>query len=249
VPERQVAAIVGPSGSGKSTLLRIVAGLLVAEAGSARVHDRPVDGPDPRVGLVFQEPRLLPWRDAIGNVAFPLELSGVARAERELRAADQLALVGLRGFERALPAQLSGGMAQRVALARALVLHPPVLLLDEPFGSLDALTRDRLDAELLDLWSGSGTTILLVTHSISEAVFLADRVMVLSPAPGRMVADIPVDLPRPRRWDSIDQAATARAAVEVRAALDGAAAEQGAARSVPQGASVSTPAAPGIRSA
>jgi ABC-type nitrate/sulfonate/bicarbonate transport system ATPase subunit len=249
VPERQVAAIVGPSGSGKSTLLRIVAGLLVAEAGSARVHDRPVDGPDPRVGLVFQEPRLLPWRDAIGNVAFPLELSGVARAERELRAADQLALVGLRGFERALPAQLSGGMAQRVALARALVLHPPVLLLDEPFGSLDALTRDRLDAELLDLWSGSGTTILLVTHSISEAVFLADRVMVLSPAPGRVVADIPVDLPRPRRWDSIDQAATARAAVEVRAALDGAAAEQGAARSVPQGASVSTSAAPGIRSA
>ena len=220
IPTGQVAAIVGPSGSGKSTLLRLISGLLPADTGSVTLNGTPVTGPDERVGLVFQEPRLLPWRTAIDNVAYPLELRGEPKPARLARARELLALVGLRGFESARPTQLSGGMAQRVAMARALALDPPVLLLDEPFGALDALTRDRLDAELLGLWERIGTTIVLVTHSISEAVFLADRVLVLSARPGRVVADIPVLLPRPRRWDDLDEAASGQAAVAVRRALE-----------------------------
>ncbi len=216
----QVAAVVGPSGSGKSTLLRVISGLLAADTGTVTIGGTQVSGPDERVGMVFQEPRLLPWRSAEDNVAFPLELRGDGRAARLARARDLLALVGLSGFESARPSQLSGGMAQRVALARALALDPPVLLLDEPFGALDALTRDRLDAELLGLWERIGTTIVLVTHSIPEAVFLADRVLVLSARPGRIVADISVELPRPRRWEDLDEAASGRAAVAVRRALE-----------------------------
>jgi NitT/TauT family transport system ATP-binding protein len=219
IPAGQIAAIVGPSGCGKSTLLRLVSGLLPADTGTVTLHGTPVTGPDERVGLVFQEPRLLPWRTALDNVAYPLELRGEARAARAARARELLTLVGLAGFESARPSQLSGGMAQRVALARALALDPPVLLLDEPFGALDALTRDRLDAELLGLYERTGTTIVVVTHSIPEAVFLADRVLVLSPRPGRVVADIPVELPRPRRWEDLDEAATGRTAVAVRRAL------------------------------
>jgi NitT/TauT family transport system ATP-binding protein len=220
VPVGQVAAIVGPSGSGKSTLLRLVSGLLAPDAGSVSLLGTPIAGADPRVGMLFQEPRLLPWRSAEANVAFPLELRGVARADRLARARELLDLVGLGGFERARPAELSGGMAQRVALARALALDPAVLLLDEPFGALDALTRDRLDAELLALWERLGRTIVVVTHSIPEAVFLADRVLVLSPRPGRFVADVTVGLSRPRRWDAIDEASSTRAAVAVRQALE-----------------------------
>jgi len=219
VPSGQVAAIVGPSGSGKSTLLRLIAGLLPADAGTIRVGGRVVSGPDPRIGLVFQEPRLLPWRTALENVAYPQELAGRSRAAREARARQLMALVGLVGFEGALPAQLSGGMAQRVALARALTLEPRVLLLDEPFGALDALTRDRLDEELLVLWERLAATIIIVTHSIPEAVFLADRVVVLSARPGRVVADVPVDLPRPRTWANIDGLISSGAALDVRAAL------------------------------
>ncbi len=220
IPAGQVAAIVGPSGSGKSTLLRLMSGLLPPDTGTVVLDGSPVNGPDERVGLVFQEPRLLPWRNALDNVAYPLELRGEPRPARLARARELLALVGLAGFESARPSQLSGGMAQRVALARALALGPPVLLLDEPFGALDALTRDRLDAELLGLWERTGTTIVLVTHSIPEAVFLADRVVVLSARPGRVVADIAVPLPRPRRWDALDEAVTAPAAVAVRRALE-----------------------------
>lgn len=220
VPDGGVVAVVGPSGCGKSTLLRIVAGLLSVDGGSVRLLGDPVTGPDARVGLVFQEPRLLPWRSARENVAYPLELRGVPRAERLARADELLASVGLDGFGDARPAQLSGGMAQRVGLARALVLAPPVLLLDEPFGALDALTRDRLDAELLALWERVGSTIVLVTHSIPEAVFLADRVVVLSPRPGRVVAEIPVALPRPRRWADLEGVESGRAAAAIRRALE-----------------------------
>jgi NitT/TauT family transport system ATP-binding protein len=220
VPAGQVAAIVGPSGSGKSTLLRLIAGLLPPDEGAVQVGERVVDGPDPRVGLVFQEPRLLPWRSALDNVSYPLELAGRPRAEREARAQQLMSLVGLSGFEDALPAQLSGGMKQRVALARALTLEPRVLLLDEPFGALDALTRDRLDAELLGLWERLGATIVIVTHSIPEAVFLADRVLVLSARPGHVVADVPVDLPRPRTWATLDGLISNRAGLAVRAALE-----------------------------
>jgi NitT/TauT family transport system ATP-binding protein len=220
IPTGQVAAIVGPSGSGKSTLLRVISGLLPPDTGSVTLAGTSVTGPDERVGMVFQEPRLLPWRSAIDNVAYPLELRGETRPARLARARELLALVGLTGFEAARPAQLSGGMAQRVALARALALDPPVLLLDEPFGALDALTRDRLDAELLHLWERTGTTIVVVTHSIPEAVFLADRVLVLSARPGRVVADVPVPLPRPRRWEDLDEAVAAPAAIAVRRALE-----------------------------
>jgi NitT/TauT family transport system ATP-binding protein len=220
IPAGQVTAIVGPSGSGKSTLLRVMSGLLPADTGTVTLHGTPVTGPDERVGMVFQEPRLLPWRSAIENVAYPLELRGEPRPARTARARELLTLVGLTGFESARPAQLSGGMAQRVALARALALDPPVLLLDEPFGALDALTRDRLDAEVLRLWERIGTTIVLVTHSIPEAVFLADRVLVLSARPGRVVADIAVPLPRPRRWDDLDEAISAPVAIAVRRALE-----------------------------
>jgi NitT/TauT family transport system ATP-binding protein len=220
VPGGGIVAIVGPSGSGKSTLLRIVAGLLTPDTGSVSVGGRPVEGPAPGVGLVFQEPRLLPWRSTVDNVAYPLELAGRPRAERRARASELLALVGLDGFEEAYPSQLSGGMAQRVGVARALALEPRVLLLDEPFGALDALTRDQLDAEVLRLWQRLGSTILVVTHSIPEAVFLADRVVVLSPRPGRVVADVTVDLARPRAWGSMDEAASGRAATTIRAALE-----------------------------
>jgi NitT/TauT family transport system ATP-binding protein len=169
---------------------------------------------------VFQEPRLLPWRDTLSNVAFPLELAGVPREQREEQAISALELVGLRGFEAAYPAQLSGGLAQRTALARALVMRPSVLLLDEPFSALDALTRERLDLELQALWQRAAMTLVIVTHSIPEAVLLADRVVVLSARPGRVVADIHVDVPRPRRLADADRGAFSAASSAVRVALE-----------------------------
>jgi len=219
VDERQIVAVVGPNGSGKSTLLRVIAGLLPADAGRVEIGGQPVVEADPRVGLVFQEPRLLPWRRALDNVCFPLELAGVGRQRRAARAGELLSLVGLKDFAGAYPHQLSGGMRQRVAIARALVRDPAVLLLDEPFSALDALTRERFNVELLKLWSQTATTIVLVTHSIAEAVFLADRVLVLSPRPAQLVADIPVSLPRPRRPEAIDEAAFSRTSALVRASL------------------------------
>ena len=198
VAEHEIVAIVGPNGCGKSTLLRVIGGLLPPDRGSVLAFDSTVAGPDPRVGLVFQEPRLLPWRDVQANVAFPLELAGVPSRERLARVRTVLELTGLDGFAEAYPDQLSGGMAQRAALARALAPEPDVLLLDEPFSALDAMTRERLDVELLSLWVQTGTTIVLVTHSISEAVFLSDRVLVMSPRPGRITAEVAVEAPRPR---------------------------------------------------
>jgi NitT/TauT family transport system ATP-binding protein len=222
VERGSVVGLVGPNGCGKSTLLRVVAGLLPAARGDVEVEGRPVAGPDPRVGLVFQEPRLLPWRTSLDNVAFPLEVAGSPPAERTARAHELLSLVGLRQWTGARPGELSGGMRQRVAIARALALEPSVLLLDEPFSALDALTRERFNLEFLRLWERIGATIVLVTHSIPEAVFLADRVIVLSPRPAVVTADIPVALPRPRRLADLDAAIVTRTAAEIRAQLRGA---------------------------
>ena len=222
IERRSVVALVGPNGCGKSTLLRVIAGLLPAAGGTVEVEGRPVDGPDPRVGLVFQEPRLLPWRTALTNVAFPLEVAGQERAVREARALDLLGLVGLRDWAATRPGELSGGMRQRLAIARALALEPSVLLLDEPFSALDALTRERFNVEFLRLWERIGTTIVLVTHSIPEAVFLADRVIVLAPRPSVVAADVAVDLPRPRRLADLDAAVVTRTAADIRGQLAGA---------------------------
>lgn len=219
VAEREIVAIVGPNGCGKSTLLRVISGLLPPDHGSVLAFDSTVAGPDPRIGLVFQEPRLLPWRDVLANVAFPLDLAGVGRAEREERARAALHLTGLDGFAEAFPDQLSGGMAQRAALARALAPEPDVLLLDEPFSALDAMTRERLDDELLRLWGETGSTIVLVTHSISEAVYISDRVLVMSQRPGRIVAEVLVDVVRPRSLTGSSASAFSTAADEVRAFL------------------------------
>jgi NitT/TauT family transport system ATP-binding protein len=219
VAPREVIALIGPNGCGKSTLLRVLAGLIAPDAGRVALDDDPVVGPDPRVGMVFQEPRLLAWRTVEQNVRFPLELAGWPAARQAARAGDLLGLVGLREFARAKPSTLSGGTRQRVSIARALALEPSVLLMDEPFSALDALTRERFNAELLNLWQRTGTTIVLVTHSIPEAVFLADRVIVLSPRPGRVVADVAVPLPRPRRLADLDSAFVSSIAADIRAHL------------------------------
>lgn len=212
-----IVALIGPNGSGKSTLLRVIAGLLVPDRGRVLLDDDPIDGPDPRIGLVFQESRLLPWRSAADNITYPLELAGWSAPRRAERLAFLAELVALDpGVVGNHPAELSGGTLQRVALARALALEPDVLLLDEPFSALDALSRERFDLELLRLWERAATTIVLVTHSIAEAILVADRVVVLSPRPGRVVADLVVDLPRPRAIADLDAAVVSRTALEIR---------------------------------
>jgi NitT/TauT family transport system ATP-binding protein len=221
VPSGGVAVVVGPNGSGKSTLLRLISGLLPVDGGSITIGGAPVGDADQRVGLVFQEPRLLPWRKLLDNVAFPLQLAGVDATERRERARSLLELVGVSAFADAYPSQLSGGMRQRAAMARALARDPEVLLLDEPFSALDALTRERFDAELLDLWQRIGATVVVVTHSIPEAVFLADEVVVLSPRPGRVVARVPVPLSRPRTLATYDDPSFARIASAIRTHLAG----------------------------
>ncbi len=193
---REFVTVLGPSGSGKSTLLRVLAGLLLPTRGRVQFHFN--DGTLPRIGLVFQQANLMPWRTVLQNITLPLELENVSPMVADEKARDWVELVGLCGFEDAWPRDLSGGMAQRVALARALIQNPDLLLLDEPFGALDALTRERMGDELLSLWQRHRTTVLMVTHSISEAILLSDRVLVLTPRPGRICLDMPVDLPRPR---------------------------------------------------
>ena len=194
----EFVCLVGPSGCGKTTLLRTLAGLLQPDSGQAWLDGKPVRAPRRQVGIVFQRANLMPWRTVLGNVLLPLELSNVPQAKAHWRAKALIELVGLGEFANAYPADLSGGMAQRVAIARALAHNPDVLLLDEPFGSLDALTRERMGQELLRIWRTQRTTVLMVTHSVPEAVFLADRVVVLSPRPGTVAATVPVELPRPR---------------------------------------------------
>ena len=217
VADGGIVALIGPNGCGKSTLLRAIAGLLAPDRGTVTLDGAPIAGPDPRIGLVFQEPRLLPWRSAADNITYPLELAGWPPDRRTRRLAELADLVALDpGVARNRPAELSGGTAQRVALARALALEPEVLLLDEPFSALDALSRERFDLELLRLWERAATTIVFVTHNIAEAILVADRIVVMSPRPGRVVADLPVELPRPRSIDDLDAAVVSRTARDVR---------------------------------
>ena len=204
IAEGELVTVVGPSGCGKSTLLKILAGILRRTAGEVRLRGRPVDGPSRDVGVVFQAPVLLPWRTVLQNVMLPVEIQGRDRERYEIRARHYLRLVGLDGFEGKYPNELSGGMQQRVGISRALVHEPALLLMDEPFGALDAMTREAMNIELLRIWRESRKTVLLVTHSIPEAVFLADRVIVMTPRPGRISEIITVDLPRPRRLEIIN---------------------------------------------
>jgi NitT/TauT family transport system ATP-binding protein len=198
VEPQEFVCIVGPSGAGKTTLLRLLAGLRAPSSGRVLFDGAPLTRPRRRIGLVFQKANLMPWRTVRDNVLLPLELQGAPPDESRQEADALLELVGLQGFGAEYPHALSGGMEQRVAIARALIARPSVLLLDEPFGSLDALTRERMSVELLRIWELSRKTVIMVTHSISEAVFLADRILVMSPRPGRIAADLSVPLPRPR---------------------------------------------------
>lgn len=198
VAEGEFVAIVGPSGCGKSTLLRILGGLLVPTKGEVRLHGMPPMSRRRHVGFVFQKVSLMPWRTVLRNVTLPLEVAGMPRDKAERKARDLLTLVGLEEFERVFPRALSGGMAQRVALARALVGEPDVLLLDEPFGSLDAISRERMNMELLRIWRARQVTAVMVTHDLQEAIFVADRVLVMSSRPGCIRSEMRVNLPRPR---------------------------------------------------
>lgn len=195
----EFVCIVGPSGCGKSTLIKVVAGLQPATTGAVLLGDTPITAPSPRVGLMFQSANLMPWRTVRDNIALPLELVGVKRAARYAAADEMLTMLGLGGFAETYPGGLSGGMAQRVALGRVLVQKPEVLLLDEPFGALDAMTREQLSFDLLAAWRQLKQTTLMVTHDLNEAVLLSDRVIVLSQRPGRVSADLHINLPRPRQ--------------------------------------------------
>jgi NitT/TauT family transport system ATP-binding protein len=211
--------LIGPNGCGKSTFLRVVAGLLRPDAGAVTVGGTPPRSGDGRVGLAFQQPRLIPWRSTLENVALPLELRGTAAVERRQRSLDALQRVGLGGAADLRPRELSGGMQQRAALARALIGDPPLLLLDEPFSALDALTRETFNAELQRIWLERPRSVLLVTHSVGEAIQLADQIAVMSAAPGRVVRTVAVDLPRPRPADLLGDTRAAQIAAEVRSLL------------------------------
>ncbi len=195
----QLLSLLGPSGCGKTTFLRIAAGLIPKTSGTVQINGTEVERPQPDFGMVFQQPNLMPWRTVLKNVLFPIEIQGDAEGGATQRATELLSLVGLSGFEHSYPAQLSGGMQQRVALCRALVLQPKLLLMDEPFGALDELTRMEMQDLLLDIRTKTGATVMLVTHSISEAIYLSDEVAVFSPRPARIADFIAVDLSYPRR--------------------------------------------------
>jgi NitT/TauT family transport system ATP-binding protein len=214
-------SLVGPSGCGKSTLLKIVSGLLPASSGSISVSDNPVDGPLENVGMVFQSPVLLKWRPVLGNILLPVEFAKLDLARHRERAESLLKLVGLAGFEEMYPHQLSGGMQQRVSLCRALVTDPQLLLMDEPFGALDAMTRDELDIELQRIWQDRKKTVLFVTHSIQEAVFLSDHVIVMSARPGRLLEQIAIQLPRPRIMEMMSTSQFGEYTLKIRALLQG----------------------------
>jgi NitT/TauT family transport system ATP-binding protein len=198
IGQAEFLSVLGPSGCGKSTLLRCLAGLEQPSGGRILLAGKPIDGPPDALGVVFQRDILLDWRTVIANVLLPVEARRLSVAQWRPRALELLDLLGLRGFENRYPYELSGGMRQRVAICRALLLNPNLLLMDEPFGALDAMTRDELNLELQRVWIEDAKTVFFVTHSIAEAVFLGDRVIVMSPSPGRILRTIEIDLPRPR---------------------------------------------------
>jgi NitT/TauT family transport system ATP-binding protein len=198
----QFVTVVGPSGCGKTTLMKLVGGIMPPTRGTVRLNGEVLARPSRKVGMVFQRPVLLPWRSVLENVLFPLEMLGWPTAPRKDEARRLIKLVGLGGFENALPSELSGGMQQRVSICRALIYEPELLLMDEPFGAVDAMTREDLSFELLRIWNEKRKTVVFVTHSITEAVLLADRVIVMTARPGRVVMDVPITLPRPRTPDT-----------------------------------------------
>lgn len=216
VHPREFVCFLGPSGSGKTTLLRVLAGLLKPTSGEVKSirHQRL------EIGMVFQQSNLMPWRTVLDNVKLPIELEGMGENKARQKAREMIELVGLRGFENAWPRELSGGMAQRVAIARALIHDPDLLLLDEPFASLDAMTRERLWLELSRIWQVRKKTVVMVTHSINESLFLADRVLVLTQRPGKIKLDLKVDLPRPRNDDIRYTAHFGKLARKLRAAIE-----------------------------
>jgi NitT/TauT family transport system ATP-binding protein len=198
VGEGEFVSVVGPSGCGKSTLLKLIAGLLPATSGSIEIGGATVDGPPPGIGIVFQSHVLMPWRTVLANILLQAEVRRLPREQSLARARELVAMVGLEGFENKFPWQLSGGMQQRASICRALVHNPAILLMDEPFGALDAMTREKMNLELQRIWAAAKKTVLLITHSIPESIFLSDRVLVMSERPGSIAAIYQVELPRPR---------------------------------------------------
>ena len=215
VKDKEFVCILGSSGCGKTTLLRMIAGLDTAVSGLVVLDGEEIKGTNPKVGMVFQEYSLFPWRTVIDNIAFGLEMQGLAKDERYRIAEHYLNLVNLAQFRNSYPSELSGGMRQRVAVARALALDPVLLLMDEPFGALDAQTRNMLQKELLDIQETTKKTIIFITHSVDEAVYLSDRIIVLSPRPGRVCRIFPVDLPRPRDRTGVEFAQVRREVLDL----------------------------------
>lgn len=220
IEDQEFVCILGPSGCGKSTMVRVVAGLQQATSGGVWSGDTAITKPLPDVAMMFQDANLMPWRTVRDNIALPLELAGVNPQKRYDVVQSLLPQLHLAGFEMAYPGELSGGMAQRVALGRVMIQQPSVLLLDEPFGALDALTREKISLDLLQVWQHTKQTVLMVTHDINEAVLLSDRIIVLSQRPGKLVADIQVDLPRPRLVDMVYTDQFVTLAKHVRKSID-----------------------------
>jgi NitT/TauT family transport system ATP-binding protein len=220
IHDAEFVSVVGQSGCGKSTLLKVLGGLLPFTSGSVELNGKPLRGPSPEAAMVFQSPVLLPWRTVLENVLLPIEFHKLAKSAYRAHALDLLAMVGLKDFGQRYPYELSGGMQQRAALVRALVQDPRLLLMDEPFGALDAMTREQLNLELMRIWSGSRKTVIFVTHSIAEAIFLSDRVIAMTARPGRIAEIITIDLPRPRDLSIINTDRFGRHAERLRSLLD-----------------------------